>query len=78
MIPKGIVIDDTFDWEGDQLLQIPWSETVIYETHVKGFTQLHPDIPENLRGTYAGLTHPAAIAHLKSLGITANVLYSIL
>jgi isoamylase len=71
LIPKAIIIDDTFDWEGDRLLQIPWSETIIYETHVKGFTKLHPDIPENLRGTYAGLAHPVAIAYLKSLGITA-------
>jgi isoamylase len=71
LIPKAIVIDDTFDWGGDRLLQIPWSETIIYETHVKGFTKLHPDIPENLRGTYAGLAHPVAIAYLKSLGITA-------
>ncbi|RAM50607.1 MAG: glycogen debranching enzyme [Hapalosiphonaceae cyanobacterium JJU2] len=71
LIPKAIVIDDTFDWEGDRLLQIPWSETIIYETHVKGFTKLHPDIPENLRGTYAGLAHPVAIAHLKCLGVTA-------
>ena len=71
MMPKSVVVDDFFDWEGDRLLQLPWSDTVIYETHVKGFTQLHPDIPENLRGTYAGLAHPVAIAHLKSLGITA-------
>ncbi len=71
LIPKAIVIDQSFDWEGDRLLQLPWSETVIYETHVKGFTKLHPEIPEELRGTYAGLAHPAAIAHLKSLGVTA-------
>jgi isoamylase len=71
LIPKAVVVDESFDWEDDRLLQLPWSDTVIYETHVKGFTQLHPDIPENLRGTYAGLAHPAAIAHFKSLGITA-------
>jgi glycogen operon protein len=71
LIPKSVVVDESFDWEGDRLLQLPWCDTAIYETHVKGFTQLHPDIPENLRGTYAGLAHPAAIAHLKSLGITA-------
>ncbi len=71
LIPKSIVIDDSFDWESDRLLQLPWQETVIYETHVKGFTKLHPDIPEELRGTYAGLAHPAAIAHFKSLGVTA-------
>ncbi len=71
LMPKSVVVDDAFDWEGDRLLQLPWQETVIYETHLKGFTKLHPDIPQELRGTYAGLAHPAAIAHLKSLGITA-------
>jgi isoamylase len=71
LIPKAVVIDETFDWEGDELLQIPEHETIVYETHVKGFTQLHPDIPEELRGTYAGLGHPAAIAYLQSLGVTA-------
>lgn len=71
VIPKSIVVDQSFDWGNDKLLQTPWHETVIYETHVKGFTQLHPDIPEKLRGTYAGLAHPAAIAHLQKLGITA-------
>jgi glycogen operon protein len=71
IVPKAVVIDESFNWEGDRLLQIPMHETVIYEVHVKGFTKLHPDIPEELRGTYAGLTHPAAIAYLKSLQITA-------
>ncbi|XQQ06265.1 MAG: glycogen debranching protein GlgX [Leptolyngbya sp. IPPAS B-1204] len=71
LVPKAIVIDDWFDWEDDTLLQTPRHETIIYETHVKGFTQLHPDIPPHLRGTYAGLAHPAAIAHLQSLGVTA-------
>lgn len=71
LIPKCVVVDQSFDWGDDKLLQTPWHETVIYETHVKGFTKLHPDIPEELRGTYAGLAHPAAIAHLQSLGITA-------
>ncbi|MBW4544248.1 MAG: glycogen debranching protein GlgX [Symplocastrum torsivum CPER-KK1] len=71
LVPKSVVVDESFDWGGDKLLRIPWHETVIYETHVKGFTKLHPDIPENLRGTYAGMAHPAAIAHLQRLGITA-------
>lgn len=70
-IPKAIVIDDLFDWEADELLQTPRHETIIYELHVKGFTQRHPDIPLELRGTYAGLGHPAAISHLQSLGVTA-------
>ncbi|MEW5861658.1 MAG: glycogen debranching protein GlgX [Cyanobacteriota bacterium] len=71
LMPKSVVIDESFDWEGDQLLRIPFHETIIYETHVKGFTQLQPNIPEQLRGTYAGLGHPAAIAHLQRLGITS-------
>ena len=71
LIPKAVVVDESFDWEGDRQLHIPWHETIIYEVHVKGFTKLHPDIPEAVRGTYAGLVHPAAIDHLKSLGITA-------
>lgn len=70
-MPKCVVVDQSFDWQGDQLLQTPWNETVIYEMHVKGFTKQHPEIPEALRGTYAGLAHPAAIAHLQSLGVTA-------
>ncbi|MEP0801774.1 glycogen debranching protein GlgX [Funiculus sociatus] len=71
LMPKSVVIDESFDWEGDQLLRIPFHETIIYETHVRGFTQLQPNIPEELRGTYAGLAHPAAIAHLQTLGITS-------
>ncbi len=71
LMPKAVVIDESFDWEGDRLLQTAWHETIIYEVHVKGFTQMHPDIPPELRGTYAGMGHPAAIEHLKSLGITA-------
>jgi glycogen operon protein len=70
-VPKGIVIDQSFDWQGDELLQIPWHETVIRETHVRGFTRLHPGIPEEIRGTYAGLAHPTVISFLQSLGITA-------
>ena len=70
-IPKGMVYDGTFDWEGDQHPAIPLKESVIYEIHVKGFTQQHPDIPENLRGTYAGLAHPASIDYLTQLGVTA-------
>ena len=70
-MPRGIVVDDTFDWKGDRAPRTPWHRTVIYEGHVKGLTQLHPDIPEELRGTYAGVAHPAVIKHLKSIGITA-------
>jgi glycogen operon protein len=71
LIPKAVVVDETFDWQGDELLQIPRHETVIYETHVRGFTKLHPDIPLELRGTYAGIAHQATISHLQSLSVTA-------
>jgi glycogen operon protein len=70
-IPKSIVIDSGFDWENDRLPKIPYHKSIIYETHVKGFTKLHPDIPENIRGTYAGIAHPVCVAYLKKLGITA-------
>jgi glycogen operon protein len=70
-VPTSVVVDDRFEWGEDTRLSRPWSETVIYETHVKGFTKLHPDIPEAERGTYRGLAHPASIAHLKALGVTA-------
>jgi len=69
--PKSVVVDSHFDWEDDQPLRIPYHETIIYESHVKGLTMLHPEVPENLRGTYAGIAHPAVIQHLKDLGITA-------
>ena len=67
----GVVINPFFDWEGDRSLEIPYNESVIYEAHVKGLTQLHPDVPEELRGTYAGLAHPAVTEHLTRLGVTA-------
>ncbi len=70
-VPKGVVVDDSFDWTGDTLPDTTWRETVIYELHVRGFTKRHPEIPPALRGTYAGLAHPAAIGHLKNLGVTA-------
>ncbi|WP_298916059.1 glycogen debranching protein GlgX [uncultured Nostoc sp.] len=71
IMPKCVVVDQSFDWGDDKPLGRPWHETIIYETHVKGFTKLHPDIPEELRGTYAGLGHPAAIQYLQQLGITS-------
>jgi isoamylase len=67
----GVVINPFFDWEGDRSPHVPYNETVIYEAHVKGLTQLHPDVPEDLRGTYAGLAHPAVTDHLTKLGVTA-------
>ncbi|HWM32864.1 MAG TPA: glycogen debranching protein GlgX, partial [Pseudolysinimonas sp.] len=67
----GVVINPFFDWAGDRAPRIPYAETVIYEAHVKGLTRLHPDVPENLRGTYAGIAHPAIIEHLTRIGVTA-------
>ncbi len=70
-IPKSIVIDDAFIWEGDRPPRIPFADTVIYETHVKGFTMNHPGVREDLRGTYAGLASDAAVDYLRRLGVTA-------
>ncbi|CAN5687470.1 glycogen debranching protein GlgX [soil metagenome] len=70
-VPRSIVMDPSFDWEGDRRPDHPDHETIIYETHVKGFTMRHPEVPPELRGTYAGLAHPAAIEHLRQLGVTA-------
>jgi glycogen operon protein len=70
-VPKCVVVDPAFTWGGDQLLRTPWDRTVIYEAHVHGLTARHPDIPKNLRGTYAGLATPAVIEHLQHVGITA-------
>jgi glycogen operon protein len=68
---KSVVTSPFFDWGNDRRLETPWNRTIIYEAHVKGFTMQNPRIPEALRGTYAGLAHPAAIEHLLSLGVTA-------
>jgi glycogen operon protein len=68
---RSVVVQPYFDWGNDRRLEIPWNETVIYEAHVKGLTMRHPELPAHLRGTYAGLAHPAVIRYLKSLGITA-------
>ncbi|QCX79253.1 Glycogen debranching enzyme [Streptomyces sp. YIM 121038] len=73
-VPKGVVVhDDAADdeWADDRRPKTPWADSVIYELHVRGFTMRHPDVPEPLRGTYAGLAHPAAIDHLVRLGVTA-------
>jgi isoamylase len=67
----AVVIDTAYTWGDDRPPRTPWNKTIIYELHVKGFTQLHPDVPERLRGTYAGLASEAAIQHLVRLGITA-------
>ena len=70
-MPKSLVIDPAFAWGDDAPPRTPWDRTVIYEAHVKGMTQLHPDVPEHLRGTYLGLATAPIIRHLKSLGVTA-------
>ncbi|WP_345952622.1 glycogen debranching protein GlgX [Mucilaginibacter sp. PAMB04168] len=70
-IPKSVVVDPKFDWEGDCPPKTPYHSTIIYETHVKGFTKLHPEIPEEIRGSYAAIGHPVTIEYLKKLGITA-------
>ena len=70
-VPKGVVTSAHFDWENDRPPMTPWHETIIYEMHVKGFSAACPDIPAELRGTYAALVHPVSIDYLKSLGITA-------
>jgi isoamylase len=70
-MPKNVVINPFFDWGDDRAPRTPYHETVIYEAHVRGLTKLHPAIPEEQRGTYAGLAHPALIEHLLDLGVTA-------
>src|ERR1051325_4044025 len=70
-VPKSVVVDPAFSWGGDTHPRTPWHKTLIYELHVKGFTKLHPEIPEELRGTYAGMAHPAVIDYLRALGVTA-------
>jgi isoamylase len=71
LMPKSIVIDPAFDWDGDRHPRTPWERTLIYECHVKGMTMLHPDVPEELRGTYLGLATEPIIDHFQRLGVTA-------
>ncbi|MHB8323871.1 MAG: glycogen debranching protein GlgX [Candidatus Dormibacteria bacterium] len=70
-MPRSIVVDTEFDWEGDQRLRTPWHETVVYEAHVRGLTKLHPAVAPELRGTYGGLTSAAVLDHLHRLGVSA-------
>jgi isoamylase len=70
-VPKCVVIDPAFSWGDDAPPRVPWHQTLIYELHVKGFTACYPDVPPELRGTYAGLTCPAVVDYLRELGITA-------
>ncbi|MFJ6678353.1 glycogen debranching protein GlgX [Microbacterium sp. NPDC091382] len=68
---KGVVVNPYFDWQGDRQPKTPYAETVIYEAHVKGLTMTHPDIPDDIRGTYSAIAHPVVIEHLKKIGVTA-------
>jgi glycogen operon protein len=70
-VPRSVVVDPAYDWTTERVAPRRYADTVIYEVHVKGFTAAHPDVPPELRGTYAGLGHHAAIAHLLHLGVTA-------
>jgi glycogen operon protein len=70
-VPRSLLIADGFDWTDDRRPGTAMADSIIYEVHVRGFTKLHPGVPEGLRGTYAGLAHPAAVAHLQRLGVTA-------
>ncbi|MEI2812111.1 MAG: alpha-amylase family glycosyl hydrolase [Nocardioides sp.] len=70
-MPRCVVVDDRFDWGEDRHLRHRWRDSVIYEMHVKGFTKLHNEVPEELRGTYAGLGSPTVINYLRDLGVTA-------
>jgi glycogen operon protein len=69
-VPRSVVVHDGFPWGDDRPPAVAWSDTVIYEAHVRGFTMRHPDVPERERGTYAGMGSPAAIEHLRRLGVT--------
>ncbi|WP_221584897.1 glycogen debranching protein GlgX [Microbacterium sp. G2-8] len=68
---RSVLVDPAYDWQGDEQPKTAWRDTVIYELHVKGFTKLHDQVPEELRGTYSGLAHPHVIDYLKDLGVTA-------
>lgn len=70
-VMHSVVINPFFDWDGDRLPRTPYAQSFIYEAHVKGLTMLHPDVPDEQRGTYAGVAHPSVIAHLKDLGVSA-------
>ncbi|MGI8949853.1 MAG: alpha-amylase family glycosyl hydrolase, partial [Ornithinimicrobium sp.] len=70
-VPRSVVLGDGFDWSGDEPPAVPWTQTVLYEAHVRGLTMRHPGVPEKLRGTYAALGHPAVLDHLQRLGVTS-------
>lgn len=70
-VPKAVVVDEAYDWDGDERPMLPWDETIIMETHVRGYTMKHPDVSDALRGTCAGLASPAVLEQIRGLGITA-------
>ena len=70
-MPRSVVVDTAFDWRGDRPPATPWHDTVLYEAHVKGLTHLHPAVPPELRGSFLGVSHPAVVEHLRSLGVSA-------
>jgi isoamylase len=70
-VPRSVVVNPYFDWAGDRAPRVPYHDSVIYEAHARGLTRLHPELAESERGTYLGLSHPAIVEHLKSLGVTA-------
>lgn len=65
VVPKAVVVNPAFDWAGDRPLRTPWHDSVLYEVHVKGFTARHPEVPAALRGTFAGMAHPAVTGYLR-------------
>src|SRR5205823_432196 len=77
-MPKSVVVDDRFEWGDDHPPNVPWSETVVYETHVRGISMRHPEVPEDARGTYLGLASEPIVEHLRSLGVTAVELLPVL
>jgi len=70
-VPKSKVIDEAYTWGRDQRVNVPWDKTIIYETHVRGISMRHPSVAEHARGTFAGLTNPDVVEHIKTLGVTS-------
>ncbi|WJI15874.1 glycogen debranching protein GlgX [Pseudoxanthomonas winnipegensis] len=70
-MPKAVVVHDDYDWEDDERLLTPWSQTLVYETHVRGYTKRHPQVPQDLQGTFAGLAQAPVLDYIKSLGVSA-------
>ena len=70
-MPRGVIVDEGFDWQGDEPPRTPWCETILYEAHLKDLTASHPEVPDELRGTFAGLAHGSALEHLSELGVSA-------